>query len=621
MNFRQFCDKYNVLLTNQQATAVQRVDGATLLLAVPGSGKTTVIVARTGYLLHVAGVDPRHILTITFTKAAATEMKERFIKKFGRAEDGTVPHFSTIHSFCLSVIRICQREKGVRIPALVPNNNSIIRDIARKMTKDYPSDATVSSLAQSIGKAKNELMDDEQLCAIDEKSLDFRDFFHAYQEHLKSNQLMDFDDQLLMANELLDRFPDILARAQRQYRYISLDEAQDTSLVQHKIVQKLVGRNGNIFMVGDEDQSIYGSRGAYPTALLNFNQDYANASTIYMDVNWRSDQRIVMAARKFISRNTQRHDKNMTAAATSLGQINFIPLSDLKNQPRLIMSEIKKAMAIPDQTLGILYRNNYSAIPILNLLRMEGIGVRARDAANLYLTQYVVSDISALMKLSLDPRDIKSFRQIYYKLGLYMKANIVDQIAEMLNAAPGETIWSCMSCAPHISRRLKDIGRQLKHISKLKPVDAIEHILFGLDYWDNWLQRKVDEGESELSVLVKVNILKMVAMEYDTIPDFLAGLAALNGYQSDMNSNVMLSTIHSSKGLEYDKVILIDVFNGILPSISNNKALDEEEEEVRLFYVGVTRAKHELDIVLPHQLFGYPLERSEFLDGFGDQKA
>ena len=148
-----------------------------------------------------------------------------------------------------------------------------------------------------------------------------------------------------------------------------------------------------------------------------------------------------------------------------------------------------------------------------------------------------------------------------------------------------------------------------------------EHILFGLDYWDNWLQRKVDEGESELSVLVKVNILKMVAMEYDTIPDFLAGLAALNGYQSDMNSNVMLSTIHSSKGLEYDKVILIDVFNGILPSISNNKALDEEEEEVRLFYVGVTRAKHELDIVLPHQLFGYPLERSEFLEGFGDQKA
>ena len=148
MDYKEFCAKYHVRLNDQQATAVQRVNGATLLLAVPGSGKTTVIVARTGYLLHVVGIDPRNILTITFTKAAAREMKERFIKKFGEV-NGFVPHFSTINSFCLSVIKTCAREKHITIPELVPNNEPIIRDIARTMMRDYPSDSTIKSLAQS----------------------------------------------------------------------------------------------------------------------------------------------------------------------------------------------------------------------------------------------------------------------------------------------------------------------------------------------------------------------------------------------------------------------------------------------------------------------------------------
>lgn len=621
MDYNEFCQRYNIKLTEQQAAAVQRVNGATLLLAVPGSGKTTVIVARTGYLLQVAGVNPRNILTITFTKAAAREMKERFIKKFGLGPNDSVPHFSTINSFCLSVLRICQREKGIRVPTLVPNNNSIIRDIAKKMMHDYPSDATVNALGQNIGKAKNELMDDEQLKAIDVKVLDFRDFFHAYQSHLKDNFLMDFDDQLLMANDMLDQFPDLLNRARRQYRYISLDEAQDTSLVQHLIVQKLAGKNGNIFMVGDEDQSIYGSRGAHPASLLSFEQDYENANVIYMDMNFRSDQCIVQATRRFITRNSQRRDKNMTAASRADGEINIIPLGDLKNQARLVLGEIKKALADPSRTLGVLYRNNYSAIPILNLLRKEGVSVRAREAANLYLTHYIVSDITALLRLAMNPRDIHSFRQVYYKLGLYMKATLVDATEEAMQANSTATVWTALDVPQKLRCKLHSIGHDLKKVLKMNPVDAIDQILYSVDYWDSWLQRKIDEGESELSILIKVAILKMVAMEYDTVQDFLTGLEAIGTYQGNTTSNVTLSTIHSSKGLEFDRVILIDVFNGILPSIRNDKELDDEEEEVRLFYVGATRAKHELNIVLAHQMFGYPLELSEFLEDFVPDKS
>ena len=616
MDYKEFCAKYHVRLNDQQSTAVQRVNGATLLLAVPGSGKTTVIVARTGYLLHVVGIDPRNILTITFTKAAAREMKERFIKKFGEV-NGLVPHFSTINSFCLSVIKTCAREKHITIPELVPNNEPIIRDIARTMMRDHPSDSTIKSLAQSIGKVKNELMENEQIKQIEEEGIDFYEFYLKYKAHLTDNGLMDFDDQLLMANELLDTYPDILARAKKQYRYISLDEAQDTSLVQHRIVQKLVGKDGNIFMVGDEDQSIYGSRGAYPEALLSFESDYNNASIIYMETNFRSDQKIVLAANQFIKRNKERHDKNMHPNSTEEGKINFVPLQDMKSQPHMVFDAIRKALAAKDHTLAILYRNNYSAIPIINLLQKAGLGVRTRDAAGIFLTNFVVSDILTFFRFAKDQTNLQLFRQLYYKLGLYLKSSVVQSIEETMARQPCRSALIPLTHYGRISAQSRQILRYMDELPKMSPLDGIDSILWNIGYMDNWLQRKIDEGASESSLMLKVNILKLVAMEYKTVDEFLTAIDRIRDYQGDPDSNVTLSTIHSSKGLEFDQVVLVDVFNGVLPTISNTKEEKDEEEEARLFYVGATRAKHQLDIVVPNAMFGQALEVSEFLKGFG----
>ena len=616
MDYKEFCAKYHVRLNDQQSTAVQRVNGATLLLAVPGSGKTTVIVARTGYLLHVVGIDPRNILTITFTKAAAREMKERFIKKFGEV-NGLVPHFSTINSFCLSVIKTCAREKHITIPELVPNNEPIIRDIARTMMRDYPSDSTIKSLAQSIGKVKNELMENEQIKQIEEEGIDFYEFYLKYKAHLTDNGLMDFDDQLLMANELLDTYPDILARAKKQYRYISLDEAQDTSLVQHRIVQKLVGKDGNIFMVGDEDQSIYGSRGAYPEALLSFESDYNNASIIYMETNFRSDQKIVLAANQFIKRNKERHDKNTHPNSTEEGKINFVPLQDMKSQPHMVFDAIRKALAAKDHTLAILYRNNYSAIPIINLLQKAGLGVRTRDAAGIFLTNFVVSDILTFFRFAKDQTNLQLFRQLYYKLGLYLKSSVVQSIEETMARQPCRSALIPLTHYGRISAQSRQILRYMDELPKMSPLDGIDSILWNIGYMDNWLQRKIDEGASESSLMLKVNILKLVAMEYKTVDEFLTAIDRIRDYQGDPDSNVTLSTIHSSKGLEFDQVVLVDVFNGVLPTISNTKEEKDEEEEARLFYVGATRAKHQLDIVVPNAMFGQALEVSEFLKGFG----
>jgi len=616
VDYKEFCAKYHVRLNDQQSAAVQRVNGATLLLAVPGSGKTTVIVARTGYLLHVVGIDPRNILTITFTKAAAREMKERFIKKFGEV-NGLVPHFSTINSFCLSVIKTCAREKHITIPELVPNNEPIIRDIARTMMRDYPSDSTIKSLAQSIGKVKNELMENDQIKQIEEEGIDFYEFYLKYKAHLTDNGLMDFDDQLLMANELLDTYPDILARAKKQYRYISLDEAQDTSLVQHRIVQKLVGKDGNIFMVGDEDQSIYGSRGAYPEALLSFESDYNNASIIYMETNFRSDQKIVLAANQFIKRNKERHDKNMHPNSTEEGKINFVPLQDMKSQPHMVFDAIRKALAAKDHTLAILYRNNYSAIPIINLLQKAGLGVRTRDAAGIFLTNFVVSDILTFFRFAKDQTNLQLFRQLYYKLGLYLKSSVVQSIEETMARQPCRSALIPLTHYGRISAQSRQILRYMDELPKMSPLDGIDSILWNIGYMDNWLQRKIDEGASESSLMLKVNILKLVAMEYKTVDEFLTAIDRIRDYQGDPDSNVTLSTIHSSKGLEFDQVVLVDVFNGVLPTISNTKEEKDEEEEARLFYVGTTRAKHQLDIVVPNAMFGQALEVSEFLKGFG----
>lgn len=254
MSYESFKDKYAIQANEQQEAAIKKVNGPTALLAVPGSGKTTVIVSRTGYMIYEQGIDPESILTITFTVASANEMKERFIKKFNY--DGAMPHFSTINSLCVSIINLCRRKHGIHVPQLVPDNTTIIRDILIGMLPEYPEDPLVRQYATSIGCIKNNGISvdacTEYFANIDDKTLP--DLFVAYQRHLDDCHCMDFDDQMILAEKYLTEYPDVLDSLQEKYRYISVDEAQDTSVIQHKIIQMLGTKYQNVFMVGDEDQ-------------------------------------------------------------------------------------------------------------------------------------------------------------------------------------------------------------------------------------------------------------------------------------------------------------------------------------------------------------------------------
>lgn len=612
MDYHTFCQKFNICgLNEQQEAAVRRVNGATLLLAVPGSGKTTVIVARTGYLMYVAGVKPENILTITYTRAAAKEMKERFIKKFAPER---IPAFSTINSFCLSVINTCAKEKYIHVPKLVPNNESIVRAIAAKMLPEYPSDSQVRSLAQKVCKVKNKLMTFQEIEAIEENSLDFSAFYQAYKLYMSEHDLMDFDDQLLMANDLLDEYPDILQRAHEKFRYVSVDEAQDTSYVQHLIVQKLVGRNGNIFMVGDEDQSIYGFRGAYPAALLDFQSNYNEPCILRMETNYRSDRNIVSAANQFIKLNTRRLDKNMRAQSQKDGAIVVTCIDRMEQQAELLLERIRNQK--PDESLAILYRNNDSAIPLINLLQMNGIQVQTRDATGTFMTNYVIRDLLDFMLLALNPADTTAFGHLYYKMGLYMKGVTAKRIIEAVEEGECRNVFSAamkFAGGKGYAWKIECLPRDFSDLAKKKAAEAIDYILFMLDYWSNWLTKKIDAGASEQFISLRISILKMVAEKYSTIPDFLAALKNITEYKGCEDSNVTVTTIHSSKGLEFDKVILIDMVSGIIPGDSDDRDAEDDEEDARAFYVGATRARHELEIITCRKMYQEKLEVSEFV--------
>ena len=417
-----------------------------------------------------------------------------------------------------------------------------------------------------------------------------------------------------MANDLLDEYPDILQRAHEKFRYVSVDEAQDTSYVQHLIVQKLVGRNGNIFMVGDEDQSIYGFRGAYPAALLDFQSNYNEPCILRMETNYRSDRNIVSAANQFIKLNTRRLDKNMRAQSQKDGAIVVTCIDRMEQQAELLLERIRNQKS--DESLAILYRNNDSAIPLINLLQMNGIQVQTRDATGTFMTNYVIRDLLDFMLLALNPADTTAFGHLYYKMGLYMKGVTAKRIIEAVEEGECQNVFSAamkFASGKGYAWKIECLPRDFSDLAKKKPVEAIDYILFMLDYWSNWLTKKIDAGASEQFICLRISILKMVAEKYSTIPDFLAALKNITEYKGCEDSNVTVTTIHSSKGLEFDKVILIDMVSGIIPGDSDDRDAEDDEEDARAFYVGATRARHELEIITCRKMYQEKLEVSEFV--------
>ncbi|MCR5338853.1 MAG: ATP-dependent helicase [Lachnospiraceae bacterium] len=601
MDTETFLEKYTSHLNENQLRAVRSVDGFILLLAVPGSGKTTVLVTRLGYMLYIAGIKPENILTLTYTVAATKDMASRFESIFGDDYSGML-EFRTINGICAKIIARYADMIGKPAFELITDDaktGRVLTEILSKNLQEYPTESDVKAARSLITYCKNMLLSDEEIQELGEKEgLPLYEIYKEYNSYLKQNHLMDYDDQMVYAYRLLKVSPELLQYYQDKYRYICVDEAQDTSKIQHIIIKMLAGDNGNLFMVGDEDQSIYGFRAAYPEALLDFEKDHPGAKVLVMDQNYRSNARIVSAADNFIRHNKARHDKHMVAVRGEVAEIRYIDMKSRAGQYNYLAKVAGKC----DSQTAVLYRDNESVLPLVDVLDRAGISYRIRNMDMGFFTHRVVTDVTNILKFALNPKDTDLFMQIYFKCQTYLtksQAQELVRISQERNIPVLDAVSRASGIKGMVKGRCSALKTNLSSMTREMPSKALFRIEKPVGYGEYLERNGMDSN--------KLYILKMLANRESSIKGYLARLEYLQSMlkrrESDPECRFILSTIHSSKGLEYDRVYLMDVCDGVFPGIKGKGSISvseqgsrDMEEERRLFYVGITRAKNELSI-------------------------
>ena len=614
MKIDKFVNKYNLNLNEQQKEAVENINGKILLLAVPGSGKTTVIVSRIGYMIYCKNILPENILTLTYSVSATKDMKRKYSSIFG---ENNKLQFRTINSFCVSVIREFERQTGRTAFTLFRNTEEILSHLYIRLKNDFPNETVIKDINSQIIYANNMLLNDSQIREIKNDNIDFYKIYKEYENYKIKNKIMDFDDQLKYAYTILKGYKNIRQKFMNRYAYINVDEAQDTSKIQHEIIKLLV--NKNIFMVGDEDQSIYKFRAAYPKALLDFEKVYEDSKVLYMETNYRSTPEILQIANNFIKQNVNRKDKNIIPYRASGQTVKITEIENYEDQYNYLLNILKDS----NEQTAILYRNNESAIPIIDIFLKYNVNFKIKEGETVFFNHKVVNDIKNFIKFYFEPNNIKIFEEIYYKINCGISKNIMNKLKIKLNKLNNNAnILDVLTTIDEVLfwqiRKINDIKLKMSLWRNKNTYEIINSILKELEY-EEFIKRKKEEKNIYMQ---KINILLSIAKQNPDLKRFLIRLDELEEKIREGNkedANIILSTIHSSKGLEYDNVILIDVIQGILPCIDkpdskNIEKLDEYEEEVRLFYVGITRAKNVLKIFKYIKQFGNYVESSDFIN-------
>lgn len=607
--FKDLSTNFNINLNSQQKKAVLHKEGPAVVLAVPGSGKTTVLISRTANLILNHNVNPKNILSVTFSKASTKDMKNRFDSIFGNYIKSNV-YFSTIHSFSYSLIRYYSRINNINYTLIEGRNSPIskiklLKDIYRQVNNSIINDDKLEELLNSLGYVNNMLIKEENFS--DYKFSDikgFKDIYRKYKNFKTENNYIDFDDMLTLSIEILQNNPLILSNIRTKYQYIQVDEGQDTSKAQNEIIRLLAQPRNNLFIVADDDQSIYGFRGANPEYLLNFDKFYKNNKTFFMEQNYRSTSNIVETANEFIKINSMRYNKNLFTKNDSNMPITIGKFKDELKQYEYLIDSLKSLDSYEDT--AILYRNNISSISIINSLIENNIPFYVRDSKNNFFNHWVIRDLKAFINLAYDNTDIYSFEKIYYKMNGYISK---AQIKYIKNKDSSKTVFERLLNFPDIKfyqknniRRIKD---KFNFLTKLNAKDFIDCILYDLEY-DEYLRKNSKKfGLSYENIKIILSTIKYISKDlsnpleiFDKLDYIYKEIKNNRGYDSN---KIRLSTLHSSKGLEFDKVFIVDLIDHDFPSSSSIEAYETGdkkplEEERRLFYVGITRAKKQLTL-------------------------
>jgi len=621
MEWKEFETTFSVKLNQQQKEAVQSTKGPVLLLAVPGSGKTTVLVTRLGYMIYCKNIPPERILTVTYTVAATKDMSERFAVRFGEDMAKRL-EFRTINGICARIIQHYGRRIG-KTPFELVKDEKATTGMLIKICQDhgmgYPTESDLKNVRTLITYIKNMMLNEEELQKLEEESdIRIAEIYREYCRQMREQKLMDYDDQMLYAYNILRKDPGVLAYFQNRYPYICVDEAQDTSKIQHAIIALLAAGTGNLFMVGDEDQSIYGFRAAYPEALLSFEKKHPGAKVLLMEENFRSNAKIVEAADKFIQKNTLRHEKHMRAAREAGADIREISLKSRKAQYVYLMkaaqecttgmagmsgSEEHRGRADASVTeTAVLYRDNECAIPLIDLLERKNIPYRMRNADLSFFTHRTVLDVQNIIRFAMDPKDTELFMQIYYRMKLFFNKKDALRYAQISQEKDMEVLDAALkygNLEKYQEDNIRNLKRQMVRILNMPGDEAVNQILTYMGYQDYLKKMGMNAN--------KLETVKLIGSRAESPEKLLKRLEELRMIiqekVSDKDCPFILSTMHASKGLEYDTVYLLDVMDGILPEkvlanprTASKEELETYEEERRLFYVGVTRAKNQLNV-------------------------
>lgn len=634
-------------LNDRQKEAVLAADGPLLIVAGAGSGKTRVLTYRVAYLIKEKGISPWNILAVTFTNKAAHEMKERLVKLLGgnmpnagKYFDPSLPTVGTFHAVCVQILR-----KHVHL--LDFENKFVIYDDAdqlaliKQIMRDLNIDENKTNpkaIGSHISGAKSELITPQeyQKMAMGYFSEKVAQIYKPYQDKLKQNQALDFDDLIMKTVELFQNFPEILNEYQEKFRYILVDEYQDTNHAQYVLVNLLAKKYRNLCVVGDGDQSIYSWRGADIRNILTFEKDYPEAKVIKLEQNYRSSQNILDAAHNVIVKNIKRKEKKLWTERASGPKIKVYTASDEREECEIIVDEIRKKLygyEFPPYTdFVVLYRTNAQSRIVEEVFMRYGIPYKIVGGVKFYARKEI-KDMLAYLRMIQNPNDTVSVLRIINtpprKIGS-RTLEVLQEYSRMRGVSFFEVLKN-VDKIPELNEGKKEVLKKfLKLWKELIRANAqfpasgvIKQVLHLAKYKDFLLEDGTPEGEIRFE---NVQELISVANKYDrletgiSLATFLEEVSLISDIDSldDKDNAVTLMTLHSAKGLEFPHVFIIGLEEGIFPHSRSLLERDQLEEERRLMYVGITRAEKELFLLHAKERLLYGEQRrnapSQFLD-------
>ncbi len=589
-----------------------------MVLAGPGSGKTLVITKRIQYLIEINQVKPEEILVITFTKAAALEMRERFLRLMGR---NVRVAFGTFHAIFFQILKYAYHYSADNI-LREDQRYQILQELSEHYRLEYEDQKElIGDLAAEIAKVKNEQIALEHFYSGVCSSETFRQIYRKYEEELQRRKLIDFDDMLVYTRDLFAQREDILHQWQARFSYVLVDEFQDINGLQYEILKMLTHPHNNLFAVGDDDQSIYRFRGAKPEIMLGFQKDFPQAKIMQLHENYRSVKPIVDAAGEVIAENKMRYPKKITCVRGDGAKVEIRRLNRAETEALYLVKQLRaaKESGTDWKQMAILTRTTAGGRYIAEKLLEFGIPFAMTGSVPNIYEHWIAEDLWAYIRLGMGARERRDFLRVMNHPTRYISRECVD-----LPQVDFERLRMYYEDKPWMVKRLDALEEDLHLIGRMRPYAAINYIRSGMQY-DQFLTEYAEMRRMQKDDLL--DVVEQLQERARAFASFREWFAHIEEYKrqldeqkrrpkdGEMEDAVALQTMHGSKGLEYEEVFIPDLNEGIVPH--KKAALEADiEEERRLLYVGMTRAKNRLHLYYLKERYGREAEPSRFLEVF-----